>query len=164
LVSPPGVHHLYQIHHISFTCPGYVIFNRWQHDRGRWHRTKDKRYIMYTRKISNLNFSGELVRQQYSKMNISCSLFIIWMQNLHFWKACEILYNFHLKHIPRFWRLIWQKQMTSSTVLDFWQHRNINLQQLYLTNHNRYWGDSRAKRKIQKSTFIHKIFMTIGRS
>ena len=51
--------------------------------------------------------------------------------------------------------------MTSSTALDFWQHRNINLQQLYLTIRNRYLGDSKAKRKMQKSTYLPKIFITI---
>ena len=94
-------------------------------------------------------------------MNISCSLFIIWMRNLHFWKAYEILYNLYSEHIPKFWRLIRQKQTKSSTAPDFWQHRNINLQQLYLTIRNRYWGDYRAKTKMQKSAYLHKIFMTI---
>ena len=52
--------------------------------------------------------------------------------------------------------------MTNSTILEFWQHRNLNLQQLYLAIYNRYWGDIKAKRKMLKSNYLHKIFMTIG--
>ena len=124
-------------------------------------RPKTRYIYRVYKKINVLNFSGELDRQQCSKMSISYSLFILWMQISPFWKAYKILYNFHLEHIPRFWCLFRQKQMTSSTAPDFWQHRNINLQQLYLTIRNRYRGDSRANRKVQKSTYLHKIFMTI---
>ena len=97
-----------------------------------------------------------------SKMSISYSLFIILMQTLPLLEAYEILYNFHLEYFFIFWCLLSQIQTTSSTVPEFWQHRNLNLQQLYLTIYNRYWGDSRAKRKMLKSTYLHKIFMTIG--
>ena len=78
-----------------------------------------------------------------------------------FLEIYEILYNFHLEHFFRFWRLLSQIQMTNSTVPEFRQHRNLNLQQLYLTIYNRYWGDSRAKRKMLKSTYLHKKFMII---
>ena len=95
-------------------------------------------------------------------MSISHSLFIIWMQILPFWKSYEMIYNFHLEHIFRFWCLIRKKQTKSSIALEFWQHRNLNLQQLYLTIYNSYWGDSRAKRKMLKPTYLHKNFMIIG--
>ena len=65
-------------------------------------------YMVY-KKINVLNFFGELDSQQWRRMSISYTIFIIWMQILHFWKAYEILYNFHLEHIPRFWRLVRKK-------------------------------------------------------
>ena len=101
-------------------------------------------------------------QQQCSKMSIPHSVFIIWLRILPFWKAYEILYNFDLEHFSRFWRLLCQIQTTSSTVPEFWQHINLILKQLYFTIYNRYWGDSRAKRMMLKSTYLHINFMTIG--
>ena len=54
-------------------------------------------YSVY-KKTNDLNFSSELIQQECSKMNISSSMSIICMQNLHFWKSYEILYNFYLEY------------------------------------------------------------------
>ena len=93
-------------------------------------------------------------------MSISQSLFIIWLCSIPFCKSYEILYNFRLEHFFRFQRLLSQIQTIRSTVPESWQHRNLDLQQLYLSIYNSYWGDSRAKRKMLKSTYLHKNFMT----